>query len=216
MWQDEKSTPFPEFLQSRFGLPPAALGPILALTMSGNTPSETPTEAALSSIARHARSIGTFGPGFAAVLPKWGGLAEITQVACRACAVGGGVYVLGKKIKSLTPQQGDLPLNLELDEGEKITSTWLATSAHASHSDDSAASSSATISKSISIVSSSMPQLFPPTSEGGVTPAGAVVVVPGTGDSEPPVHILAHTTEAGECPSGQCECKPSCFLFALQ
>jgi RAB protein geranylgeranyltransferase component A len=29
------------------------------------------------------------------MVPKWGSSAKISQVACRAGAVGGGVYVLG-------------------------------------------------------------------------------------------------------------------------
>ena len=37
-----------------------------------------------------------FDPGFGSVISKWSGLVEIAQVACRAGAVGGGVYVLNK------------------------------------------------------------------------------------------------------------------------
>lgn len=208
IWQDEKNTPFPAFLERKFGLPQASLAPILALTVSESAPSETSTEVALSRIARHARSIGTFGPGFGAVLPKWGGLAEITQVACRACAVGGGVYVLGKRVESVSQPDGDNPMALELDGGEKITTRWLATSTTPTLDAKEPASGASDLvrnSKSISIVSASLPTLFPPTSEGGVNPAGAVIVQPSTSDIEPPVYIFAHTSEAGECPSDQCE-----------
>lgn len=219
IWEDEKDTPFPMFLKSKFGLPQASLAPILALTMSENAPSQTSTELALSRIAQHARSIGTFGPGFGAVLPKWGGLAEIAQVACRACAVGGGVYVLGKRTVSLARQEGDYPIVLELDGGDKVTSKWIASSSVKSMGlqiDSPSDAGFQKVSKNISVVSSSPTKLFPPTSEGGVTPAGAVVVIPAPNDEEPPVYTFAHTSEAGECPAGQSELQrfPSTLLSA--
>lgn len=218
VWQDDKDTPFPTFLQNKFGLPHASLPPILALTMSERPPSETNTELALSRIARHARSIGAFGPGFGAVLPKWGGLAEIAQVACRACAVGGGVYVLGKAVKGLSHEEGDLPITLELDDAEKVTTKWLVSPKSTSASETSKPASSMdciSTSKSISVISSPLPTLFPPTSEGGVTPAGAVVVSPAASNSEPPIHVFAHTSEAGECPSGQCESQSSLSISLI-
>lgn len=206
-WEAERDTPFPQFLEQKFGLPPASHGPILALTMSGSAPSATTTALALPKIARHLRSIGVFGPGFGAVLPKWGGLAEIAQVACRACAVGGGVYVLNKGIKSVQKTTDGSVLSLELSDGEKVTTTWLAGCA-----DDLPASilpddksSAAVTSRSISVVSSALTQLFPSTSEGGVTPAGAVVAVQPSSADEPPVFIFAHNSDAGECPMQQCE-----------
>lgn len=208
VWEDEKDTPFPDFLQRKFGLPLASLGPILALTMSTSSPAETPTELALSRIARHARSIGAFGPGFGAVLPKWGGLAEIAQVACRACAVGGGVYVLGKKVENVAHQEGEHPISLQLEGEDKVTTKWLVSSDRSSLGVEARApdpNAITTLCKSISIVSAPLAKLFPPTSEGGVTPAGAVVVLPSSRANEPPVHIFAHTSEASECPTGQCE-----------
>lgn len=209
IWEDERDTPFPTFLEHKFGLPHSSLGPILALTMSEHPPSITSTEYALFRIARHARSIGTFGPGFGAVLPKWGGLAELSQVACRACAVGGGVYVLGKTVSANTAHASDdTPIALELDGGENIKTRWLvgSKSSHMGREvQQPVDNNSRPTSESISIVSSSLAELFPPTSEGGVTPAGATVVLPAASDDEPPVYTFAHTAEAGECPSGQCE-----------
>ncbi|KAK3721984.1 Rab proteins geranylgeranyltransferase component A [Vermiconidia calcicola] len=207
VWEGSRQLPFSIFLEQKFGLPASSHEPILALTMSQASAGSTSTEHALPSIARHLRSLGIFGPGFGAVLPKWGGLAEIAQVACRACAVGGGVYVLNKSIKSMTPAHDDSGPSLELSDGEKLSTTWLCGSV-----DDSSAlrlgtnatpSSAYSTSRSISIVSSPLPSLFPPTSEGGVAPAGAVVVVPSSDASEPPVHMFVHTSDAGECPMNQ-------------
>ncbi|KAK3707164.1 Rab proteins geranylgeranyltransferase component A [Vermiconidia calcicola] len=204
IWQGSRQLPFPIFLEQKFGLPASSHEPILALTMSARS---TSTEHALPRIARHLHSLGIFGPGFGAVLSKWGGLAEIAQVACRACAVGGGVYVLNKSIKSMTPAHDDSGHCLELSDGEKLLTTWLCGSV-----DDLSAlplgtnattSSRYSTSRSISIISSPLPSLFPPTSEGGVAPAGAVVVVPSSDASEPPVHMFVHTSDAGECPMNQ-------------
>ncbi|KAK5175155.1 Rab proteins geranylgeranyltransferase component A [Saxophila tyrrhenica] len=207
-WHDSKDTPFPAFLEQKFALPAASHGPILALTMSTAPSSTTSTGYALPRIAQHLRSIGIFGPGFGAVLPKWGGLAEIAQVACRAGAVGGGVYVLNKAIKEATKSEEDNRITLKLSDAEQVSTTWLCGSAETmqtiSPAPDASSGSSATVSRSISVISSPLSALFPSTSEGGVTPAGAVVVVPSSNNDGPPVHILVHTSEAGECPMNQC------------
>ncbi len=88
------SNPFPEYLTSQFKIADRLQSALLALTLSPTSPARTTTEYALPRIHRHLTSIGIFGPGFGAVIPKWGGLAEVAQVACRASAVGGGVYIL--------------------------------------------------------------------------------------------------------------------------
>ncbi|KAI5285043.1 Rab proteins geranylgeranyltransferase component A, partial [Ascosphaera aggregata] len=43
-------------------------------------------------------------------------------------------------------------------------------------------------------------KLFPRTSEAGPLPAAAVVCVPG----DPPVYLVVHSSDTGECPVGQC------------
>jgi len=201
VWNSDAETPFTDFLQQKFGLPPSSHGALLALTLGSGPSAHVNTATALPKISRHLRSIGVFGAGFGAVLPKWGGLAEIAQVACRGGAVGGGVYVLKKGIESCS-SLADGITELVLSEGEKITTSWLVGSP-----DDIPAKSSHAVtnglSKGIFIVTPALATLFPPTSEGGVTPAGAVVAIP-SGDPEgPPVHIIAHSHESGECPSSQ-------------
>ncbi|KKY14716.1 putative rab geranylgeranyl transferase escort protein [Diplodia seriata] len=101
VWLDYRAVSFADFLSDHFKIPKDMHGPLLALTLSLETPEKTTTEYALPRIANHLRSIGVFGPGFACVIPKWGGLAEISQVACRAQAVGGGIYVLGQGVTSV-------------------------------------------------------------------------------------------------------------------
>ncbi|EME89284.1 uncharacterized protein MYCFIDRAFT_48904 [Pseudocercospora fijiensis CIRAD86] len=206
IWDTERSSPFTDFLEQKFGLPPAYHPPILALALSPHPSESTTVQFTLPRISRHLRSIGVFGPGFPAVLPKWGGLAEVGQVACRAGAVGGGVYVLGKGLKEV--QTTDSGSRLELTGGEKITAQWLVgTSPELCGAANPAQHDSTTtpvMSRSISIVSSPLPSLFPPTSEGGVSPVGAVILIPSANSDEPPVHIFAHSGDSGECPADQC------------
>jgi hypothetical protein len=207
LWHDSKDQSFAAFLEQKFALPAASHGLIMALTLSSESTATTRTEDALPRMARYLRSIGVLGPGFGAVMPKWGGLAEIAQVCCRACAVGGGVYVLNKSIKEAGRANEGGSTRLELGDGEHISTTWLCGTVDDLPTDRSrdeiSKSDTTLLSRSISIISSPLTSLFPPSSEGGVTPAGAVVVVPGSDEEEPPVHLFVHTADAGECPMTQ-------------
>ncbi|KAH0362153.1 hypothetical protein KCU65_g8219, partial [Aureobasidium melanogenum] len=303
-WQPHREVPFANFLSEQFGLP--AVDTLMALCLSLEIPEKTTTEFALPRIARHLRSIGVFGPGFGAVIPKWGGLSEVVQVACRACAVGGGIYVLGQGISSIEPAQSEdddveeiprepekpdvsqdihnlitegegfvdtnaesldelesgikeqslddllaaagysiagvedekptpaveepvekqtastavpsekKPLySVQLSNGEKVSAQFIV-----GCSDDLPGSLPATtivtkvagaqpdaVSRSITIISSPMQHLFVTVAEGGVSPAGAVVVFPAdslSSAAHPPVQILVHSSDTGECPQGQC------------
>ncbi|KAJ4356365.1 Rab proteins geranylgeranyltransferase component A [Didymosphaeria variabile] len=98
-WEQYRASPFSDFLSAVFKAPAVLSTPLLALTMSTKSLESVTTEYALPRIARHLRSIGTLGK-FSALIPKYGGLDEFCQVACRACAVGGGVYVLGNGLST--------------------------------------------------------------------------------------------------------------------
>lgn len=218
IWQPHKETPFPTFLSDQFNMPPLSHGPLLALALSPSTSKETTTEYALPRIARHLRSIGMFGPGFGAVIPKWGGLSEVAQVACRAGAVGGATYVLGKGIAAITsdnPEESESKaLQVVLEGDGKVTADYVVglsndlpqhQPARQIGTEQASDGRCAVASRSISIVSSPMTSLFSSTAEGGPTPAGAMVVFPSgsLGDaSSPPVHIVAHTSDTCECAAG--------------
>ena len=225
-WGDR---PFPEFLDSNFRIPPKLQSALLALTLSPHTPNNTTTSYALPRIHRHLTSIGLFGPGFGSVIPKWGGTAEIAQVACRAGAVGGGVYVLGRDIesigsenrldpgpKSITDDDTEPMLKVHLQGGEGVRTRWIAGTYEdlASSKTPKDLGSSSYMTRTASIISSPLSSLFPVAVEGAPPPAGAVVVFP-TGSLNdtsfssatdiPPVYLLVHTHETGECPPGQCK-----------
>lgn len=202
-WADK---PFQDFLTSHLGIPLRLQAPLLALSLSPHVPDKTLTLHALPRIHRHLTSIGVFGPGFGSVIPKWGGQAEIAQVACRACAVGGGVYVLKKGLETVerqdqqrSDQNGttlDDPTQLctvRLEGGEEIQTRWIAGSAwdlpfQIESNSPLHESVPNYLARSITIVASSLGKLFPPPAEGAHPPAGAVVVFPtGTLDLEPEV-----------------------------
>ncbi|KAI4726134.1 hypothetical protein E4T49_06079 [Aureobasidium sp. EXF-10728] len=313
-WQPHRDTPFADFLSEQFGLP--AVDTLMALCVSLEVPEKTTTDFALPRIARHLRSIGVFGPGFGAVIPKWGGLSEVVQVACRACAVGGGIYVLGQGISSIQPAQPDeddveeIPrepekpdvsqdihnmitegegfvdtnpdsldelesgikeqslddllaaagysiagveeekptpvaeksaekqsvavpsekkslYTIQLSNGEKVSAQFIV-----GCSDDLPGSLPATVigtkvsgaqpdavSRSVTIVSSPLQHLFVTVAEGGVSPAGAVVVFPAgslSNAAHPPVQIMVHSSDTGECPQGQCIAYASTALTGQQ
>ncbi|ORY18694.1 GDP dissociation inhibitor-domain-containing protein [Clohesyomyces aquaticus] len=214
VWEDHRNKPFPSFLTEQFKIPASLHAPLLALTLSPAVPAQTTTDHALPRIARHLRSIGFFGAGFGSVIPKWGGMSEITQVACRASAVGGGVYVLGKGLSTtldgsinLDHQEGETPIyKVRLKDGELITTGQIVGDPSHPRLEDPA------YCRSITVVSSTLDPLFPPIAEDAPSPACAVVIFPSgtlkldTADGEakvPPVYISVHNSDAGECPAGQ-------------
>lgn len=226
-WGDK---PFPDFLQSRFNIPPRLQRPLLSLTVSSDIPAKTSTSYSFSRIHRHLTSIGMFGPGFGSVIPKWGGLAEIAQVACRAGAVGGGVYVLKKGLESIrdtnqqiSREEGNMedgpmqPSTVCLEGGEEVKTRWIICSQRDLPSQTqerlSPGKPSVCAARSITIVSGTLSELFPPPAEGAPPPAGAVVVFPSDPstleskdqNSSPPVYLMIHSSDTGECPTGQCK-----------
>ncbi|KAL2001950.1 hypothetical protein VTN02DRAFT_966 [Thermoascus thermophilus] len=203
--QEELDLPFADYLTSRFQIPSELYDPLLSLSLSQSSPQQTPASYAVPRIKRHLASIGVFGPGFGGLHAKWGGGSEISQVGCRALAVGGGVYVLDRGIQSVTAKDD---LELRLSNGEPIRTKLVVGSPWDLPAETlKQRPACRRVARSISVVSSSLDSLFPPTSEGGPIPAGAVVVFPGhtlsAADDTPPVYLLVHSSDTGECPVGQ-------------
>jgi hypothetical protein len=228
-----------DVLSSRFNISPTLRLPILALSLSQDAIDSTNAQYAITRIRRHLRSIGMFGPGFGSMIIKYGGAAEVAQVGCRAGAVGGGVYVLGRgidEIKTVPVAGVEVPsevprgieLSIKLSDGEAITSRWFVGNQTdlppplREQASFNLISTSARMARSINIVSSPLTNLFPHTSDNGPIPACAVVVFGNEelgktnnsvklGEShseEPPIYLLVHSSDSGECLDGQCECWP--------
>ncbi|KAI4281800.1 MAG: hypothetical protein L6R38_003429 [Xanthoria sp. 2 TBL-2021] len=218
----------PDFLASHYKIGSKLQAPLQALTLSPAPPSRTIVAYAVPQLHRHLTSIGIFGPGFGAVVPKWGGLAEIAQVACRAGAVGGGVYVLKKGIESIdkpvqpsaspTSAEGTdhLLSAIKLQGGDEVKARWIIGTPSTLHgcSDEIPKQQmmSVEVTHITAIVSSSLTSLFPPPAEGSPPPASTVAALP-PGTIRPPqsvsladvpaLYLIIHSSDTGECPEGQ-------------
>ncbi|KAL4890717.1 GDP dissociation inhibitor [Aspergillus ambiguus] len=207
---DVPGIPLSEYLVSKFQVPDELHDPLLSLSLSQSSHHRTSAAYAVPRVKRHLSSIGVFGPGFGSLLAKWGGGSEISQVGCRALAVGGGIYVLNTGIKSVKPPGEDeagseahsqvcLSNDVTVRSKYVVGSNWELPARDQPQCER--------VSRSITVISSPLESLFPVTAEGGPSPAGAVVVFPGNTlgqiDDAPPVYLLVHSSETGECPLGQ-------------
>ncbi|WYZ39341.1 hypothetical protein EsH8_III_001255 [Colletotrichum jinshuiense] len=202
IWTPHADKPLSEFLASDFKLDAALQTYVVTLTLSLD--GKITTKDGLASIHRHLSSMGAFGPGFAAVYPKWGGLSEIAQVGCRACAVGGAVYMLGTGVKATRPidaQEDGARFEVDLTSDVTVKSRALIRGA------EEVASDAQRVSRLTAVVNSPLSSLFKTVVEGAPTPAVAVIAFPAGSIkdivSPSPIYVFAHSSETGECPSGQ-------------
>lgn len=206
IWKDSVDNPLTTFLTAKFQLPESMQKFISALTLSLDDPAQTTVGYSLPRIARHLTSIGVFGPGFGSVVPKWGGGAEIAQVACRAGAVGGSVYVLGTGVKAVCSDAVELALT-----NDEIVETAYYVSSQEAAPSTILPNTADTVSRSITVVSSNMAGVFKTTVEGAPIGAVAIIAFPagslsvGEESSTHPVYIMAHSSETGGCPQDQCK-----------
>ncbi|KFA64750.1 hypothetical protein S40285_01380 [Stachybotrys chlorohalonatus IBT 40285] len=203
VWKPLAEAPLTVLLANHFKLDSNLQSYIITLTLSHD--GKITVEAGLATIHRHLTSMGVFGAGFAAVYPKWGGLAEIAQVGCRAAAVGGAVYMLGTGVKKVDVSSGELLLAITLTNNMVVSSKYL------TQNSDGTADDELSLSRLIAVVNSTLPQFFEITVEGAPSPAvGVVAFPPGTAldaggtVSDFPVYGMIHSSDTSECPPGQC------------
>lgn len=205
-WNPHAQDSLSSFLATEFKLDTNLQAYIVALTLSldGNIS----VEAGLTAIHRHLTSMGVFGAGFAAVYPKWGGLSEVAQVGCRASAVGGAVYMLGVGVQNVEVGKSadDAKLDISLTNDLTVRSKTLV------QGFDGNQVASRRLSRLIAVVDSSLTSLFQTAVEGAPTPSVAVVALPAGsvsvgGENQPkfPIYVLVHSSDTGECSTGQCE-----------
>lgn len=202
-WQEYAERPLAELLSEKMGLDEGLQTYIITLTLSLD--GRVSTKEGLATIHRHITSMGLFGPGFAAVYPKWGGGSEIAQVGCRAGAVGGGVYMLGTGITEIKGVGTGDEVELELSEGSVVKTKTLFRGP-----EEVPASNGVKVSRLVAIIGSPLGSLFEPTLEGAPTPAVAVIALPPKSvknsdgfESTYPIYAIAHSSDTGECPAGQ-------------
>ncbi|KAK6350341.1 Rab proteins geranylgeranyltransferase component A [Orbilia brochopaga] len=224
-------TSLQEYLEGpSLSLPPQIVAAFTSLTLLHDLPSAISFERAESDIRKHFGSLGRFGPGFAAVIARYGSGSELVQVLCRAAAVtGNAIYVLDNAVTDIqyriarppeatgpaaTTTESDEPgLQLRLQSGDVIwTRHFIATrsnqpSENPSSQDLTAESAAGSYWMSLYVVSSPLKRLFrttdPPTAAGAVLymPAGELVKDDNRNDNS--IYIFAHSNETGECPNGQ-------------
>ncbi|KAF3905161.1 hypothetical protein AA313_de0201630 [Arthrobotrys entomopaga] len=217
--------------QSSFRLPDQTIAAFASLTLRHDRLGEIPFEEAEKDIRRHFGSIGRFGPGFAAVVSRYGSGSELVQVFCRAAAVTGNtIYVLENTITGIQdrtpypnwkaeeeskPQQDaqGQGFQLHLQSGDLVwTENLIATKLNlpmdtTALGDLPISTTKDNVWTSLYIVSNPLHSIFrtsePPTA------AGAVVYIPAEsliGDdcrNSHPIYICIHSSETGECPDGQ-------------
>ncbi|KAJ5600216.1 hypothetical protein N7450_001283 [Penicillium hetheringtonii] len=205
---EELSVPFSEYLSSKFSVPGDLLHALHSLSLSQKSTQDTSAEYAVPRVQRHLSSIGTMGPGFGGVVSKYGGASEILQVACRACAVGGGAVALAIGIQSLKDEASadeEHPVEVQLTTGESVRSKIVVGSVWDLPGQEQSLPS-AQVARSITIVSSSFTSLFPITTEGQPLPASTILMFPGdtlSHPQSPPVYLQINSSDTGDCPRQQ-------------
>ena len=205
-WEPHADAPLTDLLQQAFKMDPELQTYIITLTLSLD--GKISTKDGLAVIRRHLSSMSVYGPGFAALYPKWGGLSEVAQVSCRAGAVGGAVYMLGNGIKERETVDGEV--KLELTSGDTVRTRMLVRA-------NESPSGQSGVSRLVAVIGAPLRPLFEALVEGAPRPAVAVIAFP-TGSlsttdgkaSESPVYLAAHSSDTGECPVGQSKFTFSC------
>jgi RAB protein geranylgeranyltransferase component A len=216
---EDLSMPFQEYLASKFSVPEELHNPLLSLSLSQLSQKETSAGYAIPRIERHLTSIGALGPGFGAVVAKYGGGAEILQVACRASAVGGGVYALDTRLGEVRHCQegGEYPLQAQLLSGESLQTKFVFSAmADDPHQAD-YSKPHIEVARSVTVASATFPSLFPVTVEGAPMPTSTILMFPGeTLDSpqSPPVYLQVHSSDTGECPRQQSKSTTFSLFFS--
>ncbi|OAA54187.1 rab proteins geranylgeranyltransferase component A [Cordyceps fumosorosea ARSEF 2679] len=204
LWKPHADKPLAEFLASQFNLDATLQSYIITLTLSldGNIA----VEDGLAVISRHLSSMGVFGAGFAAVYPKWGGLSEVCQVGCRAAAVGGAVYMLGTGITGVAKRENESAwMDISLSNDTVVKTKKLVRGSETSPE------KAVCLTRTTAVVAAALPKLFEAVVEGSPTPSATVIAFPtgsvsdGNGHtSEYPIYAMVHSSDTGECPTGQC------------
>ena len=214
VWESQAKQPLADFLTSEFKLDETLRKYILALTLTLDDTINVGD--GLAAIHRHLSSMGLFGPGFCAVYPKWGGLSEIAQVACRAGAVGGGIYMLGTSMQVEDGASGDGRASLKLSNDITVQTCTIISSQQKVSQNGQA------IDRLVAVINSPLRSLFEPVLEGAPTPAVVVVAFPSgsittqdASSSTNPVYASIHSSDTGECPSGQGKFLPLLLITIL-
>lgn len=170
-----------------------------------------PVAEALPAIRRHLNGFGVYGQ-FPIIAPLYGGGGELCQAFCRAAAVMGATYILGREIKQIS--QGstqEYALQVEFDvpteqELPSVKSHWAVRPANS-------VGESVESTRRIAVFEGLLDGLFG--GDGVHVEAALVVVPPGTvrEKQDMPIQMIVHGGGIGECPVGQCNKRSFAMLI---
>ncbi|BFZ61357.1 Rab proteins geranylgeranyltransferase component A [Saitoella coloradoensis] len=191
IWEGKSEQALPVFLAA----PPFSLSPVLVSSITyaialAASPEALCVQDALPLIHRHLTSLGIYG-AFPTMVPMYGGGGELSQAFCRAAAVKGATYVLGKRTVSQNATEEGV--EVAFDSGETVKcGTYVGSVSGLTGYED-----SVTLRK-VFVVKGDCKALVP------TGDAAIVAFPPGTlGQHAQSVIAQIHGSGTGECPNGQ-------------
>lgn len=127
---DQQHLPLPEFLDKAFNLKDKGLVNTITYALTYSARPSDPVLPALERLRQYLRSAGRYGTS-PFLIAHYGSSGEIAQGFCRAAAVAGGVYILGREIISIEEQSMELGLRYKItmsDFPEPLTCKLLVSS----------------------------------------------------------------------------------------
>jgi RAB protein geranylgeranyltransferase component A len=172
---------------------------------------EMPVVEALPVISRHLNGFGVYGQ-FPIIVPLYGGGGELCQAFCRAAAVMGATYILGREIKHISRESTEeYPFQVEFDvpseeELPAVKSRWVVRPA-------ASVGEPVESTRRVAVFEGLLDGLFG--DEGVHVDAALVVVPPGTvrDEQQVPIQMIVHGGGIGECPIGQCTLRSFAMLI---
>jgi Rab proteins geranylgeranyltransferase component A len=165
---------------------------------------------AMGAIRRHLTGFGIYG-GFPIIVPLHGGGGELSQAFCRAAAVKGATYILGREIRdvSIDGASEDYPVNVHFNvsDAEEMPTVRCKRLVRLAQPH---ASECVEITRTVVVVEGIIDELF------GIdvqhSEAALIVIPPGVmAPDQMPLQIILHGGGIGECPQGQCTSISSLF-----
>jgi Rab proteins geranylgeranyltransferase component A len=161
---------------------------------------------ALRAIRRHLMGFGVYG-GFPTIVPMHGGGGELSQAFCRAAAVKGATYILGREIQQVsidsTNNRFDHPVNIQFNvpDTEEMPTARCKNLVRQRQPE---ASDCVAITRTVTAVEGIFHELLGAEEQHGE--ALLIIVPPGVVNPEQhtPVQMIIHGDGIGECPQGQC------------
>lgn len=215
--EDHDDAVLSDKLQNHFKLSGELKSAVLALALLPTSALDSRFDTTIARLGRHLHSMGYFGPGLAAVMAKYGGSSEIAQVGCRACAVGGGTYLLGHQVVSIQSLTDEELSQVTLSNDVTVRTRYVVASSHDLTLEMLKTLSiqlppTQPIARSINIVPRPLEHLFAPASENATTPAVAIVMVDGGQIGQAPVYLQIHSEDTAECPKKQCKSRSASLI----